>query len=95
MGNTFFLNIFFKWYTSEWNLEKHETIENVRNNKVKIKPTLYSSEIKLLKFEYTSLTVGLWYTDVLKPLPVLVIKASKKGMEWFCYFLSRLQIFVW
>ena len=38
---------------------KFKAIENVRNNKMKIKPTLYSSEIKLLKFEYTPLNVGL------------------------------------
>ena len=68
---------------SEWNLEKSETIENVWNNKVKIKPSLYSSEMKLLKFEYTPLNVGLWYTDILKPFQVLVIKPSKKGMELF------------
>ena len=37
---------------------KSETVENVRNNKVKIKPTLYSSEINLLEFEYTPLNVG-------------------------------------
>ena len=65
---------------------KFETIENVRKNKMKIKPTLYSSEIKLLKFEYTPLNVGLWYTDVLKPLLVLVIKTSKKCIELFCSF---------
>ena len=58
---------------------KFETIENVRNNKMKIKPTLYSSKIKLLKFEYTPLNVGLRYTDVLKPLLVLVIKTSKNA----------------
>ena len=39
---------------------KFETIENVRNNKMKIKPTLYSSKIKLLKFEYTPQT---WVRD--------------------------------
>ena len=38
--------------------EKSETIENVRNNKVKVKPTLYSLEMKLLKFEYIPLNVG-------------------------------------
>ena len=86
IGNAFFLNITFKWHTSEWNLEKPKTIENGLNNKVKIKPTLYSSEMKLLKFEYTPLNVGVWYTDVLKPLLVLVIKACKKGMELFCSF---------
>ena len=35
-GNAFFFNISFKWRTSEWNLEKSEPIEKVRNNKVKI-----------------------------------------------------------
>ena len=53
---------------------------------MKINPTLYSSEMKLLKFEYTLLNVGLKYTDVLKPLPVRVIKTSKKGMELLCSF---------
>ena len=42
--------------------------------------------MKLLKFEYTPLNVGLSYTDVLKPLLVLVIKTSKKGIELFCSF---------
>ena len=86
IGNAFFFNIPFKWHTSEWNLEKSETKENVWNNKVKIKPTLYSPEMKLLKFEYTLLNVGLWYIDVLKPFLVLVIKTSKKGMELLCSF---------
>ena len=85
IGNAFFFNISFKWHTSEWNPEKSETIEIVRN-KVKIKPTLYSSEMKLMKFEHTPLNVGLWYTGVLKPLLILVIKMSKKGMELFCSF---------
>ena len=35
LGNVSFLKIFFKWMTFVWNLEKSETIENVRNNKVK------------------------------------------------------------
>ena len=43
MENAFFLKISFKWMTSVWNLEKSETIENVRNNMVKTKPILYSS----------------------------------------------------
>ena len=86
IGNSFFFNISFKWNTSESNLEKSQTTENVRNNKVKSKPTLYSLEMKLLKFESTPLNMGLWYTDVLKPLHVLVIKTSKKGMELFCSF---------
>ena len=86
IGNAFLFSISFKWHTSEWNLEKSKTIENVQNNTVKMKPTLYSSEIKLLKFEYTPLNVGLWYTDVLKLLLVLVIKTSKKGMDLFCSF---------
>ena len=94
IGNVFFFNISFKWHTSEWNLEKSETIENVWNKKVKIKPTLYSSEMKLLKFEYTPLNAGLWYTDVLKPLPVLVIKISKKGMELLCSFSQVNQMFL-
>ena len=42
IGNSLFLDIYFKWHTSEWNLKKSETIENVRNSKLKIKPTLYS-----------------------------------------------------
>ena len=40
--------------------------------------------MKLLKFEYTQLNVGLRYTDVLKTLLVLVIKTSKQGMELSC-----------
>ena len=47
IGNAFFFNISLKWHTSERNLEKSKTTENVRNNKVNIKPTLYSSEMKL------------------------------------------------
>ena len=58
IGNAFVFNISFKWHTSERNLEKFKTIENVRNNKVKTKPTFYSSEMKLLKLEYTRLNVG-------------------------------------
>ena len=65
--NAFFFKVSFKWPSSEWNVEQSETIENVQNNKVKIKPTSYSSEMKLLKLKYTPLNVGLWYTDVLKP----------------------------
>ena len=42
IGNPFFLDIYFKWHTSEWNLKKSETIENLRSSKLKIKPTLYS-----------------------------------------------------
>ena len=42
-------NISLKWQTSEWNLENSETIENVENNKVKIKPILYGSEMKHFK----------------------------------------------
>ena len=38
---------------------KNETFKNVRNNKAKIKLALYSSEMKLLKFEYTPLNVSL------------------------------------
>ena len=38
---------------------KSKTIESVQNNKVKIKPTLFSSEMKLLKFEYKQQNVGL------------------------------------
>ena len=38
--------------------EKSETTENVRNNKVKVKPALYSLEMKLLKFEYIPLNVS-------------------------------------
>ena len=67
---------------------KNETFKNVRNNKAKIKLALYYSEMKLLKFEYTPLNVGLWYTDVLKPLLVLVIETSIKGIELFCSFLQ-------
>ena len=82
IGNAFLFDSSFKWHTSEWNPEKSETIENIQNNKVKIKPILYSSEMKLLKFEYTPLNVGLWYTDVLKPLLVLVIKTSRKTWNY-------------
>ena len=89
--NAFFFYISFKWHTSEWNLEKSEAIDNVWNNKVKIKPNLYSLEMNLLKFEYTLLNVGLRYTDVLKPLLVLVIKTSKWGMELLCSF-SRVNL---
>ena len=64
IGNAFFFNISFEWGTSKSNLEKFETIENVRNNKVKIKPTLYSSEMKLLKFEYTPLNVWVYDTQM-------------------------------
>ena len=42
--------------------------------------------MKLLKFEYTPLNMSLRYTDVLKPLLVLVIKTSIKGMELLCSF---------
>ena len=42
--------------------------------------------MKLLKFEYAALNVGLRYADILKPLLVLVIKTSKKAMELFCSF---------
>ena len=48
IGNAFFYNISVKWHTSNWNLEKSKTIEIVRNNKVKIKPTLYSSKMNIL-----------------------------------------------
>ena len=51
-------------HTSEWNLEKSETIENFQNNKVKIKQSLYCSEMRLLKFEYIPLNVGLWSTYI-------------------------------
>ena len=64
IGKAFLFNISFKWHSSEWNPEKSKTTENIQNDKVKIKPILYSSEMKLLKFEYTPLIVGLWYTDV-------------------------------
>ena len=87
IGNEFFFNISFKWHTFEWNLGKSETTENVQNNKVNIKATLYSLEMKLLKFEYAPLNVGLWYTDVLKPSIVLVINKSKKA--WNYYVLSH------
>ena len=59
IGNAFFFNISFKLHTSELKPEKSKAVKNVQNNKVKIKPTLYSSKIKLLKFEYTPLIVGL------------------------------------
>ena len=72
-------NISFKWYTSEWNLKKLEITGNARNNKVKVEPTLHSSEMKLLKFAYTPLIVNLRHTYVLKPLLVLVIKTSKNA----------------
>ena len=52
IGNAFFCNISFKLHTSESNLEKSKTMENVENNKVKIKPTFDSLEMKLLKSEY-------------------------------------------
>ena len=84
--NAFFFNISFKCYSSERNLEKSETIENCRSDKVKMKTTLYSSEMKLLNFEYTPLNLGLWYADALKPFLVLVIKTSKKDMELFFSF---------
>ena len=42
IGNPFFLDIYFKWHTSEWNLKKSETIKNVRNSKLNLKLTLYS-----------------------------------------------------
>ena len=61
--NALSFNIFFKWYTSKRNLENSKTIKDLRNNKVKIKPTLYSSKIKPLKFEYTQLNLGLWYRN--------------------------------
>ena len=54
---------------------------------MKTKPTLFSLEMKLLKFEYTPLNMVLWYTDILNPLLVLVIKMSKKGME-LLFFLT-------
>ena len=59
IGNAFFFNTSFKLHTSELKPEKSKAVENVQNNKVKIKPTLYSSKIKLLKFEHTPLIVGL------------------------------------
>ena len=37
--------------------------------------------VETVKFEYTLLNVGLWYIYVLKPLLVLVIKTSKRGMK--------------
>ena len=64
IGNTFFFNISFKWHTSKSNPEKFETNENVRNNKVTIKLILYSSEMKLLKFEYTPLNVWVYDTQM-------------------------------
>ena len=50
--------------------------------------------MKLLKFEYTLLNVGLSYTYVLKPFPVLVIKTSKKGMELLFSFSQVNLIFL-
>ena len=80
--NAFFYDIPFNWH----NPIKSWKIRNIRISKAKIKPTLYSSEIKLLKFEYTPLNKGFWYIDVLKPFLVLVIKTSKKGTELLCSF---------
>ena len=71
IGNAFFF--YFFWHTSKGNPEKSETIENIGNNKAKIKPILYCSEIKIMKFDYILLNMGLWYTIVLKPLLVLSI----------------------
>ena len=50
--------------------------------------------MSLLKFEYTLLNVGLSYTNVLKPFPVLVIKKCKKGMELLCSFSQVNLIFL-
>ena len=36
------------------------TILKFRNSKVKTRPILYWSKMKLIKFEYTPLKVGLW-----------------------------------
>ena len=66
--NVLLFNISFKWNTSEWYIEKSERNKNVQKIKVKLKPFLCSSEMKLLKFKYTPLNVGLWNTDVLEPL---------------------------
>ena len=70
------------------NITKSKIVENLWYNEVKIKPTLYSTEMKLLKFEYTPLNVGLWYTDDLKPLLVLAIKTHLKK-AWNYYVLSH------
>ena len=92
IGNVFFFNISFKRHTSDGNLEKSETIENVRKNIVNIKPTLYSLEMKLLKFEHTPLNV-VCDTDVLKLLPAKVIKTFKKDMELLRSF-SQVNMFL-
>ena len=42
--NAFFFNIFVKWHTAEWNLEKSETIENAWDNKVNINFILLGNE---------------------------------------------------
>ena len=41
----------------------------------------FSFDLCLAKLILQKKNVGLWYTDVLKPLLVLVIKTFKKGME--------------
>ena len=93
MGNVLFFNISFKWHTSDWNLKKSKTIENVRNNKVKIERSLPSPEMKLLRYEYAPQNMGLWYADTLKPLLVLVIKTSRNAMELFCCLDKNNNIF--
>ena len=83
IGNAFFFNISSKWHASKWNFEKSETIENVRKKKVKIKPTLYFSEIKLLKFEYNN---------------ILIIHSGTTGLSIFTcfmwYFILRKMIMI-
>ena len=56
-----------------------------------IKPTLYCLQIKLLKFKYTPLKTSLWYTNVLKPLLILVIKMYKKSIV-LLYSFSHLNL---
>ena len=67
--------------TSVWNLEQPDIIEKGQDIIVKTRPILYYSEMKLLKFEYTSVKVGLWWTDVLRPVFDLEIKISKKAVN--------------
>ena len=94
IGNAFFPNVSFNWHFSGWNPEKFKTSENFGNNKVKIKPALYSPEMKLLKLQYTPLNLGFWNTDALKPLLVLAIKTRRQLLLLFLELLFSEQFSV-
>ena len=49
MRNKLFLKRLFKWMTFVWNLERLEAIENILNRKIKVRPILCWSYMKLLQ----------------------------------------------